>query len=44
MDVLSIDVGLVAIVNPETQIVEGYNVFVGGEWVPLITTRKLTQD
>ncbi|CAI6779157.1 CFF_HP2_G0027790.mRNA.1.CDS.1 [Saccharomyces cerevisiae] len=30
VDVLSIDVGLVAIVNPETQIVEGYNVFVGG--------------
>lgn len=30
VDVLSIDVGLVAIVNPKTQIVEGYNVFVGG--------------
>lgn len=30
VDVWSSDVGLIAIVNPETQIVEGYNLYVGG--------------
>ena len=30
VDVFSIDLGLIAIVNPETQIVEGYNLYAGG--------------
>lgn len=30
VDVWAVDVGLIAIVNQETQIVEGYNVYVGG--------------
>lgn len=30
VDVWSSDVGLIAIVNPETQIVEGYNLYAGG--------------
>ena len=30
VDVFSIDLGLIAIVNPDTQIIEGYNLYAGG--------------